>query len=319
MSRITIIEELLSNLLNEIEDLSAALVLDLDGLVIAKKSISGFDEELIGAIMGILEQTINRIKKYTETSFGSGTLVTNELQLFYVELSRVTPAIFVLVGDQYSNINQFIPFAYIVAEKIALLLNNKETSTNLPKLSSAGELILNPNHNAQHSRNNVNRIVLIGSEAVGKSALVEMYCRGKFQESYTPTIGISIKNKKLQISKDHSLFLYLLDLAGLKAFAKIRKFYYHYSNAVLILFDYANPETFNNVTNWIEESRHFIRDKSIPIVLVGNKIDLTEQRGEIKIKAQDLAKTYHFPFFETSAYTGEGIDELFTYLISTLF
>ena len=59
MSRITQLEELLSNMLNETQDLSAALVVDLDGLVIAKKSIGGFDEELIGAIMGILEQTIN--------------------------------------------------------------------------------------------------------------------------------------------------------------------------------------------------------------------------------------------------------------------
>ena len=233
MSRITQLEELLSNMLNETQDLSAALVVDLDGLVIAKKSIGGFDEELIGAIMGILEQTINRIRKYTETSFGSGSLATNEFQLFYIELSRVTPAIFVLVGDQYSNINQFIPFAYIVAEKIALLLNNKETSINLPKLSKTGELILNPYLNVKCSNNNVNKIVLIGSEAVGKSTLVEMYCRGNFQESYTPTIGISIKDKKLQISKDHSLFLYLLDLGGLKGFAKIRKFYYHYSNMSL--------------------------------------------------------------------------------------
>ena len=87
MSRLTILEDLLSNLLDEAGDLSAALVVDLDGLIIAKRSIGGFDEELIGAIMGILEQTINRIKMYTETSFGSGTLDTNEFQLFYVELT----------------------------------------------------------------------------------------------------------------------------------------------------------------------------------------------------------------------------------------
>ncbi|MFX1278851.1 MAG: GTP-binding protein [Promethearchaeota archaeon] len=319
MSKITILEELLANLLGETQDLLAALVVDLDGLIIAKKSIGGFDEELIGAIMGILEQTINRIKKYTETSFGSGTLATNEFQLFYIELSRVTPAIFVLVGDQYSNINQFIPFAYIVAEKISLLLNNKETSINLPKLSNTGDLILNPNHNAQYANNNVNKIVIVGSESVGKSSLVEMYCRGNFQESYRPTIGISIKDKTLQISKEHSLFLYLLDLGGLRGFAKIRKYYYPYSNAILILFDYSKQETLNNISNWIEESRHFIKDLSIPIILVGNKIDLTKDRQELKLRAQKLAKAYHFPFFETSAYTGEGIDELFTYLISTLF
>ena len=319
MSRSTILEELLSNLLSEAKDLSAALIVDLDGLIIAKKSNGGFNEELIGAIMGILEQTISRIKRYTETSFGSGTLDTNEFQLFYVELSKVTPAIFVLVGDQYSNINQFIPYAYIVAEKISLILNNRETPINLPKLSNTAELILKSEPNAKYDNNNINKIVIVGPEAVGKSTLVEMYSKGKFEEIYKPTIGISIKEKKLQISKNYSLFLYLLDLGGLKSFAKIRKFYYNYSNAVLILFDYAKKETFNKISDWIEESRHFIKDKSIPIVLIGNKIDLAEDREEIKIRAQNLAEQYNIPFFETSAYTGEGIDELFTYIISTLF
>ena len=68
----------------------------------------------------------------------------------------------------------------------------------------------------------------------------------------------------------------------------------------------------------IEESRHFIKNKSIPIVLIGNKIDLIENREDIKDKVQNLAERYNFPFFETSSFTGEGIDELFTYLISTL-
>lgn len=318
MSRLTILEDLLSNLLDEAGDLSAALVVDLDGLIIAKRSIGGFDEELIGAIMGILEQTINRIKKYTEASFGSGTLDTNEFQLFYVELTKVAPAIFVLVGDQYSNINQFIPFAYIVAEKVSLILNNQETSIKLPKLSDKGDLILNTEINSHAGNNIINKIVLVGSEAVGKSSLVEMYDKGSFNPIYKPTIGVSIIEKKLQISKDYNLHLSLLDLGGLKSFAKIRKFYYNYSNTVLILFDYTNIESFNNLSDWIEESRHFIKNKSNPIVLIGNKIDLTENREDIKNRAQALAEQYNFPFFETSSLTGEGIDELFTYLISTL-
>ncbi|MBA7625892.1 hypothetical protein ES703_33326 [subsurface metagenome] len=193
MSRLTILEELLSNLLNEAKDLSAALVVDLDGLIIAKKSNGGFDEELIGAIMGILEQTISRIKKYTETSFGSGTLDTNEFQLFYVELSKVTPAIFVMVGDQYSNINQFIPYSYIVAEKISLILNNRETPVYLPKLSNTAELIFNPDPNAQYGNNNINKIVIVGSEAVGKSTLVEMYRKGKLANSNIFTNSLPLR------------------------------------------------------------------------------------------------------------------------------
>ncbi|UCC21083.1 MAG: GTP-binding protein [Promethearchaeota archaeon] len=318
MPRVNEIDELLGNLLRQVNNLSAALVVDLDGLIIARSSVQGFDEELIGAIMAILDQTITKIKRYAETSFGTGTFDTNDFQLFYMELGNKVPAIFVLVANHYSNIDKFIPFAYIVAEKISSILSNYDVSLKIPKLTEEGELILPAE---EFNRNNVKKIALVGSEAVGKSKLAQMYCGGNFNENrlYKPTLGISINEKELQVSSNFKLTLYLLDLSGLKSFVKIRKFYYKYSNAVLILFDYSNIDTLNNISGWIEESRHFLRNETIPLILIGNKIDKIENREEIKSQASKLANQYNISFFETSALTGEGIDELFTYLISSLF
>lgn len=317
MSKVSTLEEILTNVLHEVKNLIAALVVDLDGLIIARSSLKGLDEELIGAIMAILDQTISKIKRYAETSFGSGTFDTNDFQLFYMELGTGTPAIFVLVADHLSQMDKFIPYTYIVAEKISLILNNHETSLKIPKLDTNGELILPAEVSG---KNNVRKIVIVGPEAVGKSTLSKMYCNANFSENgaYKPTIGISIKEKELQISRNMNLMLYLLDLSGLKSFVKIRRFYYKYSNAVLIIFDYTKITTFNKISDWIEESRNFIKNKSIPLILIGNKIDLVENREELKSKARQLAEQYNFPFFETSALTGEGIDELFTYLISNL-
>jgi len=315
MSKVTILEEILKNLLREAPDLLAALVVDLDGLVIAKQSISHFNEEIIGAIMTILDQTITKIKRYAETSFGSGTFDTDDFQLFYVELSKVTPAIFVLVANRYSNMDQFIPYAYIAAEKTSLILNNLSTSSTLPSLDQNGNLILNSNS----QNGNVRALAFVGPERVGKSTLVEMYCSGICRQNYMPTIGISIKKKNLQISKDIAFTLYMLDLGGSKNFAKVRRFYYQYSNAVLVLFDYSKPKSFENISEWFEESRHFIKQTTIPLILIGNKMDVSEDREDIQKQAQKLAQQYEIMFFETSALTGEGIDELFTYLISILF
>lgn len=318
MSKVSLIEDLLGKLLHEVNNLQAALVVDLDGLIIARCSVEGFDEELIGAIMAILDQTINKIKRYAETSFGTGTFDTNDFQLFYMELGNNIPAIFVLVANHYSNIDKFIPYAYIVAEKISSILSNYNTSLKIPKLSNEGELILPAE---EHNKKNVRKITLVGSEAVGKTKLAQMYCGENLNENgiYKPTLGIAINEKELKISSNFNLILYLLDLSGLKSLAKIRKFYYKYSSAVLIIFDYAKIETFKNITGWIEESRHFVRNKAIPLILIGNKIDQIENREEIKTQANKLANQYSIPFFETSALTGEGIDELFTYLISNLF
>ena len=319
MSLSSTLEDLLSNLLNEAREISAVLVLDLDGLIIAKQSIKGFDEELIGAIMSILEETITKIRRYAETSFGSGTFDTNEFQLFYLELRKVTPAIFVLVADPYSNINQYIPYTYIVVEKVSMILNNRSTLLNLPKLNENGELILTYSDISNSNNNNAKTIAFIGSEAVGKSALVSMFCNEEFEHSYKPTIGISIKEKKLQISRDINLSLTLLDLGGLKSFIKVRRFYYKYANAIFFLFEYERTETLDKISDWIEESRHFLNNKTIPFILIGNKIDKIENRDEIKSRAINLAEQYNMTFFETSAITGEGIDELFAFLISDLF
>ncbi len=318
MSLSSTLDELLSNLLSEARDLSAALVLDLDGLVIAKHSVKGFDEEIIGAIMIILEQTTTKIKKYAETTFGSGTFDTNEFQLFYVELKKVTPAIFVLVADPYANIDQYIPYTYIVAEKISLLLNNRSTSLGLPGLDQNGELILRPT-TVLNTNGKVKVIAIIGSEEVGKTTLVDMFCNIDSATSYKPTIGISIKEKSLQISKNRTLSLILFDLGGLQSFIKVRKFYYKFAQAVLLLFDYTKPETFDQIAKWIKEAQHFVIDKKVPIILIGNKIDTSTDRVDLKNRAQQLADQNNFLFFETSAITGEGIDELFTYFISDLF
>jgi len=318
MSKVSVIEELLGNLLQEVKNLQAVLVVDLDGLIIARSSVQGFDEELIGAIMAILDQTINKIKRYAETSYGSGTFDTNDFQLFYMELGNKIPAIFVLVADHYSNIDQVIPYVYIVADKVSSLLSNHNTSLRIPKLNDAGDLILPAE---EYNKKNVRKITIVGSEAVGKTKLARMYCGLEFNENgaYKPTIGISINEKELHVAKNYNLTLYLLDLSGLKSFVKTRKFYYRYSDAVLILFDYTNIKSLERISDWIEESHHFLKNDSIPIILIGNKIDKVEDREEFRIKANKLAEQYNIPFFETSAITGEGIDELFAFLISNLF
>ena len=75
MFNISSLNDLLANLLKEVTDLLAALIIDQEGLIIAQQSVQGFDEEIIGAIMSIIEETIKKIKKFTKTSFGSGTFV----------------------------------------------------------------------------------------------------------------------------------------------------------------------------------------------------------------------------------------------------
>ncbi|MFX1314807.1 MAG: GTP-binding protein [Promethearchaeota archaeon] len=303
MSKASILEYLLDNFMGEIPDLLAALIIDFNGFIIAKKSVKAFDDELIGGIISILEQNLSRIKQYTKTELSSGSIDISEFRLFYIELNKSTGAFFVLVGNPYSNLDKFIPYSYIVAEKISLILNNREVSLDIPRIGKDGNLMIKPN---------TKTLLIIGSEAVGKSTLVEMLNNRRFEEIYKPTIGISYSEKKME---EINLTLSIFDLGGLRSFAKVRRYYYQYSNIILIVFDYSRVETFNEIKNWIEESRQFIKEDKIPFVIIGSKADLVDNRDEIKNRAMTLASDYKFTFYETSALNGEGVNKVFNNII----
>ena len=137
MVNINLIDNILTNLLENANTLLSVLIIDLDGLIIAKQSKLGFDEELIGALTCILDDTFTRIKQLAETSFASGTINTNEFQIFYLEMSCEIPAFFVLVGDKYTSLPEIVPYSYIIAEKISQILNEWDASTWLPGTDSA--------------------------------------------------------------------------------------------------------------------------------------------------------------------------------------
>ncbi|MFX1393164.1 MAG: GTP-binding protein [Promethearchaeota archaeon] len=319
MMNISLLNNLLTNLLKKTPDLLATLIIDAEGLVIAQQSVKDFDETIIGAIMSIIDQTIKKIKKFTETSLGSGSFDSNEFRLFYIELGGALPVLFVIVADPYTDIEKLYPYIYLVAERISLILIQRKTSINIPELNLDRKSTDSNNNDTFSGQNIYNKIIIIGDSKVGKSSLVEMYMNGQIENpDYKPTIGISISEKEFQLSKRLRMTYGLYDLAGSKNFAKVRKYYYQGSKAVLIMFDYTRAETIETISEWLEEAHYFTKDDSLPYLIVGNKIDLIENRDEIKSRVERLADQYDCSFYEISAITGEGIDELFTSLITNL-
>lgn len=316
MLKVSTLNEILSNFLGQAKDIMAALVVDLEGLIIAQQSVRGFDEEIIGAIMSVLEGTIEKIKRFAETSYGSGTFDTNDYRIFYLELGGTYPALFVIVADPYADFNKYLSYSYIIAEKISQALNNKKVQSKIPEIDEKGKIVLKSDDNGVDCKNVLNKIIVIGAEKAGKSTLLSVFLEGESDLEYKPTIGLSIMEKELQITKRMKVTHFIYDMGGLKSFAKVRRHFYDNTNAVMILFDYSRKASLNAVNEWLEEAKHFIQDNSVPYILVGNKIDLVDERGEIKTQAQKYVDQYNFQFFETSAKTGEGLDELFMYLTS---
>ena len=151
------------------------------------------------------------------------------------------------------------------------------------------------------------KYIIIGNSSVGKSNLLLKFEHNKFLDEYQATIGVEFGAKNVEI--DNKIFrVQIWDTAGQENFRSITRAYYKNSVCALIVYDINNEDTFDSVQSWIQECK-LQTPKTVTMVLVGNKCDL-----ECKVdrnKAKELAEENKMLYFETSAKTGKGVDELF--------
>ena len=153
------------------------------------------------------------------------------------------------------------------------------------------------------------KIIIIGNQSVGKTNIVTRYVKGEFSEDYMITIGMDFLTCNLK-SDDKIFKLRLWDTAGSEKFRSITKGYYSNTCCALIVYDITNQNSFDSVKHWIEDVKNYA-DKDTHLVLVGNKIDLKDQRKISKEDGQNLATQYGMDFYESSALTGENINNIF--------
>jgi len=166
------------------------------------------------------------------------------------------------------------------------------------------------------------KIVLLGSAAVGKSALALKYVRDEFNESLEATVGACFFAKRLNIDgKD--IRLQIWDTAGQERFHALTPLYYRGSVGALLVFDMADQSSFKGVQTWMEELQQNMSSDMV-LIVVGAKKDLfysvpeAQRLVHVPQAAQDYAKSKGALYFETSAKTGEGINELFQALAAEI-
>jgi len=151
------------------------------------------------------------------------------------------------------------------------------------------------------------KYIIIGNSSVGKSNLLLKFAHNKFLDEYQATIGVEFGAKNVEI--DNKIFrVQIWDTAGQENFRSITRAYYKNSVCALIVYDINNEDTFDSVQSWIQECK-LQTPKTVTMILVGNKCDL-----ECKVdrnRAKEIAEENGMLYFETSAKTGKGVDELF--------
>lgn len=168
------------------------------------------------------------------------------------------------------------------------------------------------------------RIVLIGDSGVGKSSLLSQFMKESFTEEFISTIGIDVgfKNIAFPISETEScnLTLRIFDTAGQRKFETITERYQTSStDGLIVVFDITDHHSFLRSKDLIHRSREInpLGD-SLPILLVGNKIDLAIKRCVPHTDARKFAKEEGCSYMETSAKENNKVTEIFDKIVELI-
>jgi GTPase KRas len=104
-----------------------------------------------------------------------------------------------------------------------------------------------------------------------------------------------------------------LDTAGQEDYPAVRDGYLKHGDGFLLVFDITNRETFDSIKTHRENVlRVKGDDHNLPILLVGNKSDLTSNRKVSTQEATSLANDWNIKYVETSAKTRDNVDKAFS-------
>ena len=132
------------------------------------------------------------------------------------------------------------------------------------------------------------------------------------------TIGLDYVSTTYKSPKGEDIAVKIWDTAGQERFKTITYSFYKQANGVIVTFDVTNQLSFTNVKTWLE-SIYQHADPSIVKVLVGNKIDLEDERKVTAEEARALAEQHKMQYFETSAKLNKNIDELMQHLMEQVY
>lgn len=157
------------------------------------------------------------------------------------------------------------------------------------------------------------KLVVVGGGGVGKSALTIQFIQSHFVDEYDPTIEDSYR-KQVAIDDEVAL-LDILDTAGQEEYSAMREQYMRTGEGFLLVYSVTERESYNELLTFFQQILRVKETEEVPILLVGNKSDLTEERSVSFEEGEKLAKQFNCEFLETSAKQGINVDRAFFDLV----
>jgi len=172
--------------------------------------------------------------------------------------------------------------------------------------------------------NNFYKVLVIGGSGVGKRSLLNKFTTKPFRENYLSWTGVNVLKEVLNLGENITINLIFWDISGtvvklakdtfysphaLDAFLNYRAIF-NGADAMILIFDITRSNTFSNINDWYTTALNYGLN-GIPCFLIGNKIDLKDDRKITLVMAKQLSKELKAPYFETSALTGYNVKHAF--------
>jgi len=153
------------------------------------------------------------------------------------------------------------------------------------------------------------KYIIIGDMGVGKSCLLHQFTENKFVPDSPHTIGVEFGTRIVDVM-GKKIKLQIWDTAGQERFRAVTRSYYRGAAGALLVYDITRRITYNHLTSWLTDARNLTNPNTV-IMLIGNKKDLDGQRDVTYEEAAQFAKENGLIFVESSAKTGENVEEAF--------
>ena len=151
------------------------------------------------------------------------------------------------------------------------------------------------------------KLLILGDSTVGKTNFLYKYTENKFNQNYMASTAIDLQTSKIKIN-GKNIKLQIWDTAGQEKYKSLTKSFLLKAQGILILYDVTNKTSFNNLQSWLLLVKEECYSE-IPIIIVGNKKDLEDERVIDKEEAIEYAKEENVLYIETSSKTGENIEK----------
>ncbi|CAL8369094.1 unnamed protein product [Boreogadus saida] len=166
--------------------------------------------------------------------------------------------------------------------------------------------------NQPWDRQRMSKAVVVGDVNVGKTCLINRFCKDVFHRDYKATIGVDFEIERFEVAGT-PFSLQIWDTAGQEKFKCIASAYYRGAQVIITVFDMTDIRSLENTRQWLSEAMTENESGGNLVFLVGTKSDLlsVEERQRTEQDATKMAAEMQGEFWAVSAKSGENVPEFF--------